>query len=464
MVSITLLQKKMADGSLTSLELVTGALATAEQKRHLNAFITVNHHPAVEQAKYLDTLREQGTILGQLHGIPVVIKDNIHVAGLPNTAGTPALKTFIPNQDAGVVERLKAAGAIIIGKSNMHELAYGITSDNHAFGAVGNAHNAKYIAGGSSGGTATAIAAGMAVAGLGTDTGGSSRIPAALNGIVGFRPTTGRYPSNGLTQISHTRDTVGPMGLSVNDVALLDNILSNESSTLEDIQLSELRLGIPRAYFYENLEPVVSEKMEQLLETLQHAGVKLLESDIENVGELNEKIGFPLVIYETKSLIQTYLADNLPSKTIEELVAAIASPDVKNLMTLVISDEIPESVYLEALNIHRSHLQESYKNYFADKQVDAILFPTTALTARPIEGSLETVELNGNQVPTFPAFIRNTDPASNAGIPGLTLPLAVSLTGLPIGVEIDGPEGSDRQLLAIGVAIEKLIHQHKKRK
>lgn len=456
------IQQKLATGETSAEQLVAQSLAAIETEAALNAFISVDHDGAKLRARELDDLRKAGEIPGPLHGIPVAVKDNIHVAGLPNTAGTAALRDFIPRQDAGVIVRLKAAGAIIVGKNNMHELAYGATSNNFTFGAVGNAHNPKLIPGGSSGGTAAAIASGMVTLGLGTDTGGSSRIPAALNGIVGFRPTTGRYPVDGLARISQTRDTVGPMAAHVTDIALLDSILSGEPRSEESVKLTSLRLGVPRGYFYHNLEPAVAKMTNALLTALKGAGVTLVEADINGIAELNEKVGFPIVLYETGVLLRAYIKQNLPGETLQSLLAQVTSPDVKAVLGDVEKGAITEAVYRDALEKYRPQLQQAYRDYFASHKVDAVIFPTTPLTARPIEGSLETVELNGQQVPTFPTYIRNTDPASNAGIPGLTLPMGLSGEGMPIGIEIDGPQGSDQRLLAIGLALETFLKQQEK--
>ncbi len=457
MHSTVVLQRQMTSGQITSQMLVEQSLKAIADGAAFNAFITIDAEGARLRARELDELREQGEILGPLHGIPVAVKDNIHVAGIPNTAGTAALKDFIPSRDAGVVQRLKAAGAIIIGKNNMHELAFGITSNNYTFGAVGNAYDAKYIPGGSSGGTAVAIASGMVPVGLGTDTGGSSRIPAALNGLAGFRPSTGRYPADGLTRISQTRDTVGPMAHTVADIALLDSVLSGEPISNTDIDLATLRLGVPRGYFYQNLEPAVAQRAQEVLVALQQAGVTLIEADMPDIAQHNERVGFPLVLFEAKPLLEAYVAANLPGKTLDDLIAEISSPDVIEVMTSIANGVIPETLYQEALEKHRPLMQQAYREYFREYRVDAIIFPTMPLTARPIEGSLEAVELNGEMVPTFPTYIRNTDPASNAGIPGLTIPAGVAENGMPIGIEIDGPENSDQRLLAIGAAIEELL-------
>lgn len=455
--SIAELNGLMSRGLESSEALVARALEAQERDAAFNAFISVDTEGALAEARRMDALRRDGTILGPLHGVPIVVKDNVHVAGLPNTAGTPYLRDFTPTEDATAVKRLRAAGGIVLGKTNMHELAFGITSANREFGAVGNAYDSLRFAGGSSGGTATAIAREIVVAGLGTDTGGSSRIPAALNGIVGFRPTTGRYPADGITRISSTRDTVGPMARTVADVQLLDLVLSGEAAAEHSIELSDLRLGVPRAYFYENLEPEVANATDDLLALLVREGATLVDANLPSVETQNGKVGFPIVIYESRELLSAYLRDNGVDGSLASVVNAIASPDVKGLMQSVIDPGVPRPVYEEALSVHRPELQRLYRDYFRGHRVDAVIFPTTPLTARPIEGSDETVELNGGRVPTFPTFIRNTDPGSNAGIPGLSIPLGKTEAGLPFGIEIDGPANSDQKLLAIGALLEALI-------
>jgi len=449
------LQQQIKAGQLSSEALVQQGRAAMSEHRSLNAIISVNKLAGELASAKFDTNNP-----GLLEGMTIVVKDNIHVAGLANTAGTPALKHFIPSKNATVIERLQNAGAIIVAKTNLHELAYGITSNNPAFGPVGNAHRANYIAGGSSGGTAVAVATGMAVAGLGTDTGGSSRIPAALNGIVGFRPSTGRYPADGITSISKTRDTVGPMARSVSDVALLDKVLSNSAPSDTSVELKGLRIGVPRQYFYENLEPLVAAKMETLLEQLKTAGVHLVNANIEQLAELNQRVGFPIVLFETGEQMPEYLQRFAPELSMNELVEQIASPDVREVMGMVMAKQISAEDYRQALEIDRPKLQEAFAKHFQQHRLDAIIFPTTPLTARPISDSSETVELNGERHPTFPTYIRNTDPASNAGLPALSIPLPIEKSQMPVGVEINGPVSTDRRLLQIGKAIETLIHQH----
>ncbi len=419
-----------------------------------NAFIALDESGARQSAAALDANPAAKKL--PLAGFTLIIKDNIDMAGLPNSAGSHALSHFVPTKDAPIVTILKKAGAVIIGRANMHELGFGITSNNYAYGAVGNAHKSDYFAGGSSGGTATAIALNFVRAGLGTDTGGSSRIPAALNGIVGYRPTVGRYPQGGLFSLSSTRGTIGPMGRNVVDVALLDAVMAGEPTHLPQLKATDIRLGVPRKYFYADLSPDVAKVMRQTLTRLKAAGVTLVTRDLD-VGELNQKVSFPIVLYETKKLLPLYLASRKIGLTLPELQAKIKSPDVKKIFGDLIRKGIPEDVYQNAIHNLRPQLQKVFRDYFSRQRVDAIIIPTTPMPAQPIKGSDEKVMLNEKLVPTFTTFIRNMDPSSNAGIPGLTIPAGKARNGLPIGVEIEGPEGSDRHLLAVGKVLESIL-------
>ena len=458
-LGVTELQQRLATGQVESARLVDELIIRSTERPSLNAFITVDREGAHARAQELDGVRSRGETAGVLQGIPLVVKDNIHVAGLPNTAGTPALGSFVPREDNAVVGALREAGAIVLGKTNMHELAFGITSDNSAYGAVANPYNEAYFAGGSSGGTAAAIAAGFAPAGLGTDTGGSVRIPAALTGIVGFRPTTGRYDSSAVTPISHTRDTVGLMARSVADVLLLDRVVVSGERSAPQKQLSEIRLGVPRHYYYADLDSSVASVVDDALSRIAAGGVELVDVDPDNIGQLLAESAFPIALYEVVRDLPEYLRRYRTGQDFESVAAAAVSPDVRGLFeTLIGGGPISESQYQAAL-ASRAELKRVLARYFSDNNLDGMIFPTTPLAARPIEGSLETVDLNGQAVPTFPTYIRNTDPASIAGLPSISIPAGLDERGLPVGIEIDGPEGADRAVLGIAQQLEALLRQ-----
>ena len=446
-------------GTLKSEDLVRALIDVIERKRDLNAFITFDRDRALASARKADALAARKSFAGVLHGVPIVVKDNIHVAGVPSSAGTPALKAFVPTRNAPVAEKLIRAGAIVLGKTNMHELAFGITSNNAAFGPARNAYDPSRIAGGSSGGTGNAIAARMAAAGLGSDTGGSVRIPAALNGISGLRPSLGRYSQEGITPIAHTRDTAGPMAREVADLVLFDTIITGARDKVAPASLRGLRVGVPRAVFWKNLDPETERLATAALDRLRGAGAEVVEVDMPGLAELNGKVSFPVALYEANVDLTRYLKRYRIPLDIKGLAERIASPDVKGLFASAIvpgaKDAIPEKVYRDALAT-RPALQRLYAETFKTHGIAALVFPTTPLPAAPV-GDDQTTKLNGADVPTFSTFIQNTDPGSNAGIPGLTVPIGRTAAGLPVGLELDGPAGSDRRLLGIGLALEALF-------
>jgi len=443
--------------TVTATELVE-ALIVKTGEDSGNVYITFDTAKALQAAQDADAAIKAGNPAGPLHGVPLVIKDNIVVRGLRATGGTPALSNWVPASDAPVVTRLREAGAIILGKTNLHELAFGITSNNAAFGPVANAYDPTRFGGGSSGGTGAAVGARLAPAGLGTDTGGSVRIPAALNGVAGFRPTTGRYPGAGIIPISATRDTAGPIARTVADLALLDGVITQSSEPLADINLEGVRLGIP-AGLAENVSPETERLFQAALDTLEKAGATLLPVDLSAELEMAAKAGFPIALWEVKRDLAAFLEAHETGVTLEDIARQAASPDVKFVFDNLVlgSEAIPDAVYDEAINTLRPLIQSGYADMFTANKLDALVFPTTPLEAQAIDGSDMTVTLNGEEVPTFQTFIRNTDPGSVAGIPGLSLPMGLTADGLPVGLELDGPAHSDRHLLALGQAVESVL-------
>jgi mandelamide amidase len=257
------------------------------------------------------------------------------------------------------------------------------------------------------------------------------------------------------------------MGRGVRDVALLDAVLSgNPAFGLDAIDIRGLRIGLPAQHFQESLHPDVSRALGHVIAVLREAGVEFVEADLLDIAAMNAAVSFPIVLHETKPALQSYLQKAGLDLTLTQLHEAIASADVRDIIGQVLNDVIPEEDYLRALRVGRPRLQELYRSYFARHAAEAVLFPTTPLPACPIEGGDQTVLLNGERVPTFATFIRNTDPSSNAGIPAISLPAGFSLQGglgskhLPLGIELDGPAGSDRRLLAVAAAIETVLNRH----
>ncbi len=442
---------------MSAVQQVKVAIARAKQHQTLNLLISMDASGAMARARALDEARAQGQDTGPLHGMPIVVKDNIHLAGVTNTAGTPALEKFVPDATNETLECLLGAGAVVIGKANLHELAFGITSNNAAYGAVGNPIEPTLFAGGSSGGTAAAVAAGVVPAGLGTDTGGSVRIPAALTGVCGFRPSSGRYPTTRVTPISHTRDTVGTIARTVDDLIRLDKVIVPDAPDAPTLNNSEIRLGVPRAYYYAGLDQAIVPVIEHALAQLDAAGFTLVEADFPDLPELIQASAFPIALYEAAHDLPAYLRDYNTGVSMQELAERSASEDVHGIMASLLGDgAMPEEAYQGALKA-REALRHGMTGYFQSHELHGMVFPCTALPARPIAGSTQNVELNGKQVPTFPTYIRNTDPASVAALPGVTVPVGKTGAGLPVGLELDGPEKSDTTILAIAARVVSTV-------
>lgn len=452
------------DRTVTSAEMTEAYLARADANRDLNAFITLDRARAMAAAGRADADLAAGRVRGPLHGVPLVVKDNIHVAGVPNTAGTPALRAFVPSANAPVVQKLLDAGAVILGKTNMHELAFGISGYNEGFPAtpphgVRNPYDPTRFAGGSSSGTGAAIGARLAPGGLGSDTGGSVRIPAALCGAAGLRPTLGRYSQEGITPIAHSRDTAGPMAQTVADVALLDSVIAGGRPPAP-ASLKGMKLGVYRAYFFRDLDGDVTAVTQAALDKLRQAGVTIVEVDMPELTKLNDAVSFPVALYEAYDDLKAYLDRYHAGRSVEQVAQMIASKDVKATYDgLVVPRKLPAPsgtvdaapVYRAAMAEGRPALLAHFMRTFQTYGIDALLAPTTPRVAAPQGPEASSLE-------TFLLFIRNTDPGSNAGLPGLTIPAGLGpTTGLPVGLSLDGPRGSDERLLAIGLAMEQVL-------
>jgi indoleacetamide hydrolase len=449
----------MSQGALTSERYAAALLAKCQSAHALNAFITLEPARVLEAARARDRERLAGTKPGPLFGLPIPVKDSVNTRDYPTTGGTPALRQFHPAEDAAVVAALRLAGAIVLGKTNLHELSYGWTSNNLAFGAVHNPYDLGRIPGGSSGGTAAAIAAHLAPLGVAEDTEGSIRVPAAFCGIAGFRPTTGRYSTRGCVPISPLFDQVGPHARSVADLALFDSVVANDWQRLDAASLEGVRLGIVRDYWFTDLDPEVERLTDLALARLKAAGAQIVETQLPGLASIIDLTTDAVQNHDVRIALARYLKEYGAGVDFDTLVAR-ASPDIQRVFR---SDVLPgganfvtEPVYAAARDRHLPALRRLYQDYFVRTRVAAMVFPTTLVPA-PRIGEESTIEVRGRPLPFETVVARNIAPGSTVGIPGLVLPVGLSHGGLPVAIEFDAPAGTDRALLALGLSAERVL-------
>ncbi|MFZ0938305.1 MAG: amidase [Candidatus Sulfotelmatobacter sp.] len=410
----------------------------------LNAFITVTAESALAQARTAETEITRGEWRGPLHGIPIALKDLIDTAGTRTTAASALYQDRVPTEDADVVRRLRQAGAVILGKNNLHEFAYGGSSLVSSFGEVHNPRNVEHVAGGSSGGSAAAVAAGLCYAAIGTDTAGSIREPAALCGCVGIKPTYGRVSCRGVIPLAWSLDHVGPLAPTVSDVAtVLQAIAGYDALDINSVDVSvadyvaslrdgtkKLRVGIPRAYFYDDLDDEVRAAVEAAL-----AVIKTF------VGEIREmQIAIP-----TDRVVQ-----NAESYAVhaEQIARTPELYQPETLRRIRFGADISAAEYIRCrrqLDIERRRAND----FFAE--VDVLVTPTTPIPAPAI------AELKKNPESLRPAelvLLRNTRPFNVWGLPAISVPCGFTKTGLPIGLQIAGARWQEDLVLRLAHAYE----------
>jgi mandelamide amidase len=459
--TVTGLAELIAAGKLKPAELV------AEVTTRVNAAATLGAFIAFEQAWMADGAvasamrQQQGSLLSPLDGIPIAFKDNIDVAGTPTTAGTPALAHHVPRRSASAAQRLFDAGALMGGKANMHELAGGGTTNNVTFGRARNPYNLDHIPGGSSGGSAVAVAARLVPAAIGSDSAGSIRNPAHFCGIVGFKASLGRYPADGVVPLSRAVDTVGPMTLNVADAALIDGYLANDLTPLQPVELKGLRLGVPRSPFHENLHGDVAELFNTALTRLTDAGATLIEAEIPDLKADIAALGWLSLGGQLKADLELYFKESGATLSVAELAEQIADPFVREWM-LPFLDPTPDLLaqYQSALTTLWPACRTRFQTYLSRNRLDAIIFPTCPVPAGVEADSPGDMIIDGQRVVGGSSYnIQNTHAASLWGAPGISVPMGMTQKGLPIGLEIDGAVGSDRRLLAIAMAVEETLPQ-----
>ena len=433
----------------SAVELTTSALARTERANPtLRAFITVTAEEALEQARKADTELAAGKDRGPLHGIPVAVKDLFHTRGVATTGGSSIYRNFVPAEDAYAIARLRAAGAVMLGKLNLHELAYGITSANPHFGAVTNPWNARHSPGGSSGGSGAAVAAGLVYAALGTDTGGSIRIPASFCGTVGLKPTYGRVSRRGVMPLSWSLDHVGPLAGSVRDAALVMNAIaghdagddsSSRHPTVDYVPEEEtvrgLRVGFPRNFFFERLDAEVELSVRGAIARLESMGAEIKPVKLPDIAALNA-VGRVILLCEASAMMAPHLKNR-----------GQFGGDV-----LALLDQgrlLPATDYIHAQRL-RKRMQREFSRIWSE--VDCLMAPTTPITAPRIGDT--TIKLGGREEDVRLATTRLVRGMNLLGLPALSIPCGLSGDGLPIGLQIIGPAFEERLILRVGAALE----------
>lgn len=403
-----------------------------------NAFITVMRDQALDAARAADEARANGGATGPLHGVPISVKDLIDVRGVPTTAASALRRGHLAEADATVVDRLRGAGAVIVGKTNLHEFALGPTNDDSAYGPVRHPRDENLSSGGSSGGSAVSVATGMAWASIGTDTGGSIRIPAAACGIVGLKPSLGEVPTAGVVPLSPTFDHVGPLCRSVADARLLFEVLAGVEAAPRagELSLQKLRLGIPRAYFMDHVDPDVAASFERACGRLTQAGVALEVATIPHAADTPP-------IYVTLALAEAaeFHASTLAARPGDY------HPTIR--VRLEAARYILAEDYLRARRGRRVLVAEVDN---AVNAVDALMLPTVPVPAQPVGAA--TVRIGDWEDSVRNTLLRLTQTFNVTGHPAITVPCEPTRTGLPVGLQLVGARGATHRLLDVAAVLE----------
>lgn len=433
-------------------ELTVDCLARIEKLNpKLNAFITVDAESALDQARRMEQEIFRGKYRGPLHGIPIGLKDIIDTAGLRTTAASALFKDRVPGEDAEVVRRLRNAGAVILGKQNLHEFAYGGSSMISYFGDVHNPWDTSRIAGGSSGGSAASVAAGLGYAAIGTDTAGSVRLPAAYCGVVGLKATYGRVSTRGVIPLSWSYDHVGPITNSVCDAGLILQVLAghatNDETTADvpildytcdlDDTLPALRIGIPRAFFFEDIHPEIAAAVEKAIQVIRDMG-----------GEIRDELKLDISLDRTLSSAEAYAFHKQYVERLPELYQSVTLGRVK-------SAEKTSEADVERARRELAASREEIVKVFSD--VDVLLTPTVPIPPPSI------AELKNNPDKLRPAellMLRNTRPFNVWGIPAISVPCGFTSDGLPIGLQLAGAPWSPDPLLRVAHKYEQATEWH----
>ena len=433
--SIAEVAKQIRCQEISPVEVVRECLEAIDRLNPtLNAFITVTAESALAEAKAAEREIQSGKWRGPLHGIPIGLKDLIDTAGIRTTAASAVFRDRIPAEDADVVKKLRASGAVFIGKQNLHEFAYGGSSLISHFGPVRNPVNPEFIAGGSSGGSAAAVASGMCYAAIGTDTAGSIREPAAICGVVGLKPSYGLVSTRGIIPLSQSLDHAGPITRTVEDAAIvLDAIaeLPENHSQYLKAGIRDFVVGVPRKYFYEGLDKDIAAAIEKAIEHL--AGM------VREVREVECSVEQDRTVFLAES--QAYHRD--------KIIAYADLYDPETLRRLKTGHAASEAEYQQALAQLQRARQRIGQTF---RDVDLLITPAVPVPTSRISGLLKDIS---QLRPAEMLLLRNTRPLNVWGLPAISIPCGVNSQSLPIGLQIIGPRSGERKLLRAAYAYEQ---------
>ena len=441
-VTIEAFAQGLRDRRFSAAEFVDDLLRrVAERNPRLNAFILVTADLARQQAREADRELQQGRDRGPLHGVPISVKDLFDVAGTPTTAASRVREGHLASADAPALTRVREAGAVILGKTNLHEFAFGTTNDDSAYGPARNPHDPTRSPGGSSGGSAASVAAGMALASIGSDTGGSIRIPSAACGIVGLKPTFGEVSLDGAVPLSRTLDHAGPLVLSVADAALMFAALSGRPAVQRAAPrpIAELRFAVLRDYFCDILDDEVRTRFEEAIGAIRHAGATVTERRIDHAS----------LTAAAYTHISFGDAAAYHARTIEA-VPHLYTPGVRQRIELaryVLAED-----YVRALDV-REALRSEVDAAVAGETM--LVLPTLPIPAPTIGAA--TVDIRGESHPVRGLMLRLTQLFNLTGHPAISIPCGQSSAGMPCGLQLVGSRGRTEGLLEVASAVEAVV-------
>jgi aspartyl-tRNA(Asn)/glutamyl-tRNA(Gln) amidotransferase subunit A len=444
MTSIVEFGRKLRAGEISSLHATDACLERIQAANaKLNAFILVTADEARRQAREADRELAAGHDRGPLHGVPISLKDLLDVKGLPTTAASRVREGHVAARDCPVVTHLRQAGAVFVGKTNLHEFAFGTTNEDSAYGPARNPLDPTRSPGGSSGGSAVSVAAGMALATIGTDTGGSIRIPAAACGLVGLKPTFGEVSVDRVVPLSTTLDHVGPLARSVTDAWLVYRALLGAAPAKPPAPapLTGLRLGILRSYFCDVLDDEVRGRFEAAVEAMAHAGARIDEVELRHASDV-ATVYLHICLADAAAYHGPTL-DTMPEKY---------TPNVR--LRLEMGRYILAEDYVRALT-GRDVLRREVDAALAEH--DALLAPTLPIPA-PVIGA-SSVSIAGRTEPVRNVMLRLTQPFNVSGHPAITLPCGTTTSGLPCGVQLVGARGETDALVRVALAAETVFQR-----